>query len=266
MNFRKFLIGRDIYTICNNYLFLVTTYKASNKQNFFLAKNSFSLMDDKENFDLKMNIGKKLSAENILNLKEHIKHNISLTKIIFRKVEDYSYMWVWVEFNEYPTNRTKENFEDVIKSFYITGKLGGFNSLNLQIFYAGEVELSWFRYNNEEIYGKIPACFHELGNIEFKGCWTRFFLDMGTTDELSIDILINVLIGFSKDFAIIKQVILGGENIDWIIPTHLSHLRNLFSNIRETGLAQEEILSNFNQVYDKRILTQDMHSALVEGE
>jgi hypothetical protein len=251
-------------TYYNKFLFIKTPYKGFKitRQPFF-AKNSFRLLDDNENSDVIQNFKENSPYKDILNSKEQLEQNISSTKITFRKVEDYSYMWVWVEFSDYPTNRVKENFEDAIKSFYITGKLGGFNSLNLQIFYAGEVELSWFKYNNEEIHSKIPACFHELGTIEFKGCWTRFFLDMGTTDELSIDILINVLIGFSKDFATITQVILGGENIDWTTPTSPSRLRNLFSNIRETGLAQDEILTNFNQLYEKKNVSQD---PLLQGE
>jgi len=60
----------------------------------------------------------------------------------------------------------KENFEDAIKAFFIIGKLGGFNSLNLQAFFAGEIELSYFNYKNDEVNRKMPSCFHELGFIE----------------------------------------------------------------------------------------------------
>jgi hypothetical protein len=58
------------------------------------------------------------------------------TKISFRKVENLGNLWVWVGFEEYPTTQDRENFCDAINAFYITGKLGGFNSLNLQVFFC----------------------------------------------------------------------------------------------------------------------------------
>lgn len=80
----------------------------------------------------------------------------------------------------------------------------------------------------------VSACFHELGNIEFRDSWARFSLDMGTTDELSLDILINLLIGFSKEFTTFTEIILGGENLDWPRSTHKSRLEQLWDRIKET--------------------------------
>merc|ERR1712224_356237 len=97
--------------------------------------------------------------------------NSSETKVTFRKIEDLSNLWIWVEFTEYPIEIDKENFEDAIKAFFITGKLGGYNSLNLQTFFAGEIELSFYKYNNKDFNRIMPSCFHELGAIEFKGSW-----------------------------------------------------------------------------------------------
>jgi hypothetical protein len=64
--------------------------------------------------------------------------------IMFRKIDDTSNLWIWVEFKDYLLEIDKENFEDVITAFFIVGKLGAFNSLNLQTFFAGEIELSFF--------------------------------------------------------------------------------------------------------------------------
>merc|ERR1712224_719476 len=113
-----------------------------------------------------------------------------------------------VEFKDFPGDSVREDFEEAIKAFFITGRLGGFNSLNLQVFFSGEAELTFFHYSNNDAKDKMPACFHELGNIEFNGRWARFFVDMGTTDELSSDILINMLIGFSKDIFTLSQIII----------------------------------------------------------
>ena len=47
---------------------------------------------------------------------------------------------------------------------------------------------------------------HECTDVEFKGSWARFHLDMGTADELAFDILINMLVGFSAEVAGFTQV------------------------------------------------------------
>lgn len=34
-------------------------------------------------------------------------------------------------------------------------------------------------------------------DAEFKGSWARFHVDLGTADELALDVLLNMLVGFS---------------------------------------------------------------------
>lgn len=41
---------------------------------------------------------------------------------------------------------------------------------------------------------------------------------MGTADELAIDVLINMLSTFSKEYIGIKTLIVGGENASWPVP------------------------------------------------
>lgn len=43
-------------------------------------------------------------------------------------------------------------------------------------------------------------------------------VDMGTTDEMALDVLINALMGFSKDHLGIKKLLVGGTNDDWPVP------------------------------------------------
>ena len=47
-------------------------------------------------------------------------------------------------------------------------------------------------------------------------CW----VDFGTSDALSIDVLINALKQISNDYVKIDQLIIGGENSDWLIEDH----------------------------------------------
>lgn len=179
-------------------------------------------------------------------------YNTSEPKIIFRELEDPSNLWLWIQFENEPTARDKENFEEAIKAFFITGRLGGFNSLNLQVFYAGEIDISFFKYKTDDTDKKTPAYFHELGDIEYKGTWARFFLDIGTADELSVDILVNMLVGFSKEFVALSKIVLGGDNTNWSKPDIQSRNERLWSHVRQTSSSkhvftnkEEEINSSY---------------------
>lgn len=165
----------------------------------------------------------------------------SLPKVTFRQLEDMSNLWVWLEFKAHPSNLDRDNLQEAIKAFFIVGKLGGYNSLNLQMFFAGDADPSFFQYNDTEAEQKIPACFHELGEIEFRGKWARFFLDIGTADELSIDVLLNMLLGFSKDFFPITKILMGGDNADWTRPPRQSRMELLWNQIRESRIIDKEL-------------------------
>lgn len=43
-------------------------------------------------------------------------------------------------------------------------------------------------------------------------------LDLGTADELSLDVLVNMLIGVSTDLVGLRSIALGGVNEDWPLP------------------------------------------------
>jgi Protein of unknown function (DUF3531) len=46
--------------------------------------------------------------------------------------------------------------------------------------------------------------------------------DLGTGDEVGLDILINALQGCSEEYVGIKQLIIGGVNEDWPVADELS--------------------------------------------
>lgn len=52
--------------------------------------------------------------------------------ITFRDVDVFD-LWVWLEFVVPPAQREKELLQNVLKSWFVVGKLGGFNSQNLQV-------------------------------------------------------------------------------------------------------------------------------------
>ena len=64
----------------------------------------------------------------------------------------------------------------------------------------------------------VPTCvFHAMGGPEYNGHWCRAWFDLGSADEMGVDVLINSLITFSREYFGIKTMVIGGENVveDW---------------------------------------------------
>ncbi len=138
--------------------------------------------------------------------------------IIFREVDPFN-CWIWIRFSEPPTQDEKNYLDGVFDSWYVLGRLGGFNSENLQTHEEGS-DLSWMSYDNDQKNEALPALMHNLGILEYQNFWCRCWADFGTSDSLSIDILINSLNEISKNYVKIEELIIGGENDDWAIEEH----------------------------------------------
>ena len=61
---------------------------------------------------------------------------------------------------------------------------------------------------------------HNLGEFEFNECWARCWVDLGTSDLIAIDVLINVLKQMDVDVVKIEELIIGGVNQDWPVEEH----------------------------------------------
>ena len=138
--------------------------------------------------------------------------------IIFREVDPFN-CWIWIRFSESPTQDEKNYLDGVFDSWYVLGRLGGFNSENLQTHEEGS-DLSWMSYDNDQKNSSLPALMHNLGIMEYQNLWARCWVDFGTSDSLSIDILINSLNEISNNYVKIEELIIGGENNDWAIEEH----------------------------------------------
>lgn len=60
-------------------------------------------------------------------------------------------------------------------------------------------------------------------------------MDLGTTDELAFDVLLNMLMNFSKDCMGIKQVVVGGQVASWKAPVRPSE-EDDFSEVYKTSM------------------------------
>ena len=136
----------------------------------------------------------------------------------FREVDPFN-CWIWLLFRDVPTQGEKDYVDGVFDSWYFLGKLGGFNSENLQVNSEGS-EISWMNYDNEESQKALPALMHNVGQMEYQGKWARCWVDIGTSDGLCIDILINTLKQIDIDFVQIESVLIGGVNEDWPVEDH----------------------------------------------
>ena len=139
-------------------------------------------------------------------------------KVIFREIDPFN-CWIWIKFFEAPNQAEKNYLDGVFDSWYVLGRLGGFNSENLQSYETGS-ELSWISYDNDHFNSVLPSLMHNLGEMEYQNLWSRCWVDFGTSDSLSMDILINVLNQVSNDYVKIDELVFGGENEDWIVGDH----------------------------------------------
>lgn len=137
-------------------------------------------------------------------------------KVEFREC-DFFDLWIWLEFQLPPAEVEQQYIEEVFSSWFLLGKLGGFNAENLQVQETG-LEISYMDYNSDQADESFMALMHNMGDIEYDGNWARCWFDLGTTDAIALDVLINVFHQFSKDYVDIQRIIIGGENDDWPVP------------------------------------------------
>ena len=134
-------------------------------------------------------------------------------EIQFREFNPFD-LWIWLEFETVPSPMEQQYIEELFNSWFFLGKLGGFNAENLQVQDAG-IEISYMEYDRDMAESVFMSPMHNMGNFEYLGTWGRCWFDLGTSDLIAIDILINSLNQLSKEYVQIKKIIIGGQNEDW---------------------------------------------------
>ena len=137
-------------------------------------------------------------------------------KVEFREC-DFFDLWIWLEFSNTPSTSEQQYVEEVFNSWFLLGKLGGFNAENMQVQDTG-LDISYLEYNQDAAEDSFVALMHNMSEFEYEGNWGRCWFDLGTADAIAADILINALDQLSKDYVTIERIIFGGENQDWKIP------------------------------------------------
>ena len=136
-------------------------------------------------------------------------------EVKFREFDPFD-LWIWLEFDHVLSQMERQYIEEVFDSWFYLGKLGGFNAENLQIQETG-IDISYMQYDQDYAENAMMSLMHNMGEFECLGNWGRCWFDLGTSDLIAIDVLINALRELSQDLVNIKQLIIGGENEDWRI-------------------------------------------------
>ncbi|WP_414584759.1 DUF3531 family protein [Scytonema sp. PCC 10023] len=136
-------------------------------------------------------------------------------QIQFREINPFD-LWIWLEFSTIPSEQEKKFVEEVFNSWFYLGKLGAFNAENLQVQETG-LDLSYMDYDPEGYDKSLLALMHNMGQFEYEGTWARCWFDLGTSDAIALDILINALKQLNQEYVTIEQLYIGGENEDWSV-------------------------------------------------
>lgn len=137
--------------------------------------------------------------------------SVSPMKVTFNKF-DYSNSYIWFEFWNPPLQKDVSLICDVIRSWHIIGRLGGCNSLNMQLTESPfDKRLSYDAIQGANV---DPTTFYNIGDLEIQDNLARIWVDIGTNDSLLLDVLMNALTQISSDFVGIKQVVFGGTEFE----------------------------------------------------
>ncbi|XP_057779195.1 uncharacterized protein LOC130997784 isoform X1 [Salvia miltiorrhiza] len=122
--------------------------------------------------------------------------------------------YIWFELYGSPSDRDVDLLGSVIQSWYVMGRLGAFNTANLQL--ANSSMEHDPLYDADKGFKVMPSSFHDISDVEFQDNWGRVWVDLGTADIFSIDVLLNCLTVLSSEYLGIQQVVFGGRRLgDW---------------------------------------------------
>jgi len=135
--------------------------------------------------------------------------------IQFREFDPFN-VWIWLEFSTVPSRVEQQYIEEVFDSWFFLGKLGGFNAENTQVQEVG-LDLSYMEYDGDNLDRSMMALMHNMGEVEFEGLRARCWFDLGTSDAIALDVLLNALAQLSREFLELRRISIGGEDEDWPI-------------------------------------------------
>ena len=98
---------------------------------------------------------------------ERQQHDLAQMHVRFSQVDPFN-LWIWLEFYSEPSEAEQEMLSSVLDAWFILGKLGSFNTVNLQLSNSFEHSASFFEYDDSQLDTSLPAAFHEMEQPEFR--------------------------------------------------------------------------------------------------
>ncbi|XP_010911857.1 uncharacterized protein [Elaeis guineensis] len=133
-------------------------------------------------------------------------------RVAFNKF-DFSNSYIWFEFYNAPLPKDVSLICDAIRAWHIVGRLGGCNSMNMQLSQA-PLDNKRPSYDASQGANVTPTTFYNIGDLEIQDNLARIWVDIGTSEPLLLDVLINALTCISSDHVGIKQVVFGGSEFE----------------------------------------------------
>nr|GEW92251.1 hypothetical protein [Tanacetum cinerariifolium] len=84
---------------------------------------------------------------------------------------------IWFKLYGPPSDRDVDLIGTVIQSWYLMGRLGAYNSSNLQLANTS-MEYNPL-YDADNGFNVMPSSFHDIGDVEFQDNWGRVWVDIG---------------------------------------------------------------------------------------
>ncbi|KAF0918183.1 hypothetical protein E2562_023121 [Oryza meyeriana var. granulata] len=130
-------------------------------------------------------------------------------KVVFNKF-DFSNSYIWFEFYHALLPKDVTFICDALRSWHIVGRLGGCNSMNMQL---SQLPLDCQKPTYDALEGAntTPTSFYNIGDLEIQDNLARVWVDIGIHEPLLLDILLNALTTINSDHVGIKQVQFGGS-------------------------------------------------------
>lgn len=134
------------------------------------------------------------------------------------------------------TPEDAELLDGVLTAWFMLGRLGAFNSANLQLSQGRGVAAK--EYDATQLASAASSVFHDFsprtdleddgknasvsdedGALEIQGRWARAWVNCGTADELALDVLLNALQTLAaEEVPALTKVVVGGELPWWPVP------------------------------------------------
>ena len=130
----------------------------------------------------------------------------AITLTLLRPIDPFD-TWVWFKAPKPLTPDDLDLLDGVWTAWHLLGRLGAFNGANLQLFHGEGIATKV--YDASRLETAAETCFHDAGEVEGgpsgldgaapAGRWARAWVNMGTADELALDVLVNALGMLAKE-------------------------------------------------------------------